>query len=187
MGAWDAALALAGFEPPPPKVNSSRSLSSLEILERCWEFHGTQPTSVEAEKFAQANGIPYSRRSEAGHWPQKVAKWKRWRTEQGLPVPDDTPPIEERPDYTKDMGAARPGERRLKPWNNIEDCLPHVIAYIEQLPPRQLSSAKGYNRWSSRHPDAPYDGELRQHGGWLAFRQLAHERIKQNYASKAGA
>jgi hypothetical protein len=66
-GSWDRALADAGLA-SRPKVGHKRRTAVptiTEILNRCYEAHGAQPTQRESELFARANGIPYRSRPVA--------------------------------------------------------------------------------------------------------------------------
>jgi hypothetical protein len=175
-GAWEAALALAGLDNKSERAPAVVAASTTDALDRCFEAHGTEPTSKELAAFVAANRIPYSRNRQQ-LWADSVAAWKRQRRERGLAVPDGPPPRAQRPDYYCDVGAARAGERRRQDWSDIEDCLPHLIAYLEQLPPGARSSKKGYNDWALAVPGRPAYSAFDQHGGWGRVRALAHKSL----------
>ncbi len=173
-GDWDAALALAHLAPRPERGDQGRGKyapTTAEVLERAFEAHGTELTSKEIWVFVKANGMPYGR--ERGRlWAECVAEWKQQRAARGLAVPAGPPPLDQRPDYGKRVGAARPHEQRRRDWSNIEDCLPHVVAYLEQLPSGARSSKRSYQEWTREHPDAPSSSTFDQHGGWESVRRL---------------
>jgi hypothetical protein len=173
VGEWDQALALAGLTARAP--HTGNGVTPEELLDRCFEIHGAQATEDELILFARSNGIPY--RTRRGRtWSECVEAWKAERRARGLPAPDGLPPRRERPDYSKDVGAARPGERRRHDWGKIEDCAAAVRAYLDQLPSGARSSKRGYQDWASARSDAPSYSAFDQHDGWGRVRALAHER-----------
>jgi hypothetical protein len=176
-GAWDAALVLAGLEPEPRRERAVIATGTVEMLERCYEAHGAEPAKKELEAFAKSNGIPYSR-DRKQLWAVSVAAWKESRQSRGLPIPAGPPPLSERSDYARDLGAAYPGERRhLNDWSGIEDCVEHVRAYLEQLPAGVRSTKKSYNDWALARPGRPAYSAFDQHGGWGRLRELAQARM----------
>jgi hypothetical protein len=176
-GDWDAALALADLAPRPPRGDQGRGKyapSTAEVLDRAYEAHGKELTSKEIWVFVKANGIPYGR--ERGRlWAECVTEWKQQRAARGLDVPDGPPPLDQRPDYGQSIGAALPDERRRRDWSEIEDCLPHVLAYLAQLPSGARSTKRGYQEWACEQKDAPTSSSFDQHGGWERLRRLALE------------
>jgi hypothetical protein len=175
-GTWDAALALAGLESEHRRAPAVVASGTVELLERCYTAHGTEPSALELRRFAKANGIPWTP-DRHRTWRESVAAWKQQRREQGLAVPDGPPPRAERPDYAADVGAARADERRRQDWSDIESCLLHVIAYLEQLAPGERSSKKNYNDWALAVPARPAYSAFDQHGGWGRLRRIAHARM----------
>lgn len=131
---------------------------------------------MELRRFARANGIPWTPDRDRS-WLESLAAWKDQRRARELAVPIGPPPRSERPDYAQPIGAALPGEQRRRDWSNINDCLPFVIAYLEQLPAGARSTKLGYADWERTHPDAPSPSCLDQHGGWNWLRTLAYERM----------
>jgi hypothetical protein len=161
-----ATKAEANTHPPPLRSSSG-----------AYQAHGTELTSNEIWVFVKANGIPYGR--ERGRlWAECVAEWKQQRAARGLAVPAGPPPLDERPDYFRAVDAARPAEQRRRDWSDIEDCLPHVVAYLEQLPSGARSSQRGYQAWTREQADAPASSSLDQHGGWGFVRELALQRLQ---------
>jgi hypothetical protein len=127
-GTWNTALRSAGLAPTSrDKVTVPRGLTSAELIERCYQFHGTLPSSKEAEIFARANHIPYNRKRQKLPWQEQVATWRASRRKRRLPAPDAPPPMNERPDYSRDMGASLSRERR-NDWSDPQVCLTHVAS-----------------------------------------------------------
>jgi hypothetical protein len=95
-------------------------------------------------------------------------------------VPERPPPPDQRPDYTKDVGAARPGEQRRPTksrWHEVQSCVDYVILYLEQLRPPERPTADHYLRWARKHDGAPSPRLFDKHGGWAKVRALAQEQI----------
>jgi hypothetical protein len=178
-GDWNAALALAHLASRPHRGDQGRGKyapSTADVLDRAYAAHGTELTSKEIWSFVKANGIPYGR--ERGRlWAECVAEWKQQRAARGLEVPIGPPPLDQRPDYARDVGAARPHENRRQDWSDITDCLPYVIAYLEQLPNGARSTKRDYQAWARKYPGAPSPSSFDWHGGWGRVRDLALERI----------
>ena len=68
-----------------------------------------------------------------------------------------------RPDYSRDVGAARPGERRLgehrlSKWSR-EDCIASVARYLEDAAGSR-STLRGYSRWAAKQESAPVAATL---------------------------
>lgn len=173
VGVWDQALELAGL--PTRTQHKNYGVTVEELLDRCYEVHQTQPTEAELRRFARANGIPYKTR-RGRTWGDCIHAWKQQRHERGQAVPERLPPLRQRPDYSRLVGAARPGERRLRSWTNIEDCIECVIAYLAELGDTR-SSKRGYQAWAAARRDAPSYSAFDQHGGWGRIRTLALERL----------
>jgi hypothetical protein len=181
-GDWDAALARADLAPRSPRGDQGRGKyapTTAEVLDRAYEAHGTEITSKEIWVFAAANSIPYGR--ERGRlWAECVAEWKQQRAARDLDVPAGPPPLDQRPDYSRAVGAALPGETRQQDWSKIEDCLPYVIAYLRQLRAGERSTKRGYQEWAREQSDAPSSSSFDQHGGWERVRREAQARMLQH-------
>lgn len=178
-GDWDRALALARLDRRPGRGDQGhgkRALGTVELLDRCYQAHGTEPSALELRRFARANGIPWTPDRDRT-WLESLAAWKDQRRAQGQAVPDGPPPRHARPDYTRPVGAARPDEQRRRDWSDINDCLPFVIAYLEQLRSGERSSKLGYADWARSQPEAPAYSCFDQHGGWGRLRALAYEPV----------
>jgi hypothetical protein len=178
-GGWDHALALAGLNARPglgDQGHGRLALGTVELLERCYAAHGTQPSALELRRFARANGVPWNPDKDRT-WLESVAAWKEQHRAQGLPVPDGPPPRSDRPDYTQPIGAAQAGEQRRHNWSRIDDCLPYVIAYLEQLAPGERSTKLGYAAWASQQYQSPNTSAFDQHGGWEVLRRSAQAQV----------
>lgn len=169
-GDWDAALALAGLAERSPHLGSG--VSTVELLERCFNAHRAQPSAEELRRFARANRIPYQP-DRVRSWNECVAAWKKDRRARGLGVPDALPPRSQRPNYSRNVGAARAGEQRRRDWSHLGDCVEVVILYLDQLPPRERSSKRSYQDWADGRDDAPSYSAFDAHGGWGKIRDLA--------------
>jgi hypothetical protein len=176
---WDRALALARLDRRPGRGDQGhgrRALSTVELLERCYQAHGTEASALELRRFARANGIPWTPDRDRT-WLESVAAWKDERRARGLTTPDGPPPRGERPNYAQPVGAGLSGEQRRHDWSDINDCLPFVIAYLEQLRSGERSSKLGYTDWARTQPGAPAYSCFDQHGGWQRLRALAHAKL----------
>jgi hypothetical protein len=165
-GEWDAALTAAGLSARTAHVGVG--ISTVELLERCYDAHGAQPSAEELRRFARANRIPYQP-DRSRTWNECVEAWKQSRRERGLAVPDGLPPRSQRPDYARNVGAARAGERRRRDWSHREDCVEVVILYLAELEPGARSTKRGYQDWASGRADAPSYSAFDAHGGWAAY------------------
>lgn len=73
----------------------------------------------------------------------------------------------EAPNYSENVGAARPGEYLyMGKWTNVDACVEWVTRYLASLGPRQRSTQTGYAQWACQHPSAPVMSTFDQHGGW---------------------
>jgi hypothetical protein len=179
-GGWNPALRAAGLEDSKsPEYGRQEVVPSIpDILERCYEAHGSQATRPECETFARANGIPFPVPKKG--WGSYVSEWKEQRRERDLAIPDGPPPRSERPDYSLDLGASREGERRRKTsWNNLDEALDWVTRYLAQLEPGETASQRSYGLWAATQEGAIYPSAIRRnHGGWVKVREAAWERLK---------
>lgn len=179
-GSWDRALAHAGLRARQGRGGHRARVgpaSIVDVLDRCFEHHRAEPTSGELATFARANGIPFPRRERGRPWSDYVREWKDGRREQGLPVPDGPPPKRQRPDYTQDVGAARPGERRgRKQWDDIDELAEWVARYLRELPRGGRVSKRRYDEWAAGVDGAPWSSNFDAHGGWAAVLGVARRR-----------
>jgi hypothetical protein len=84
-----------------------------------------------------------------------------------------------RPDYSRDVGAALPGERRLgehrlSKWGR-EDCIENVARYLASLGGTR-STQRGYTAWAAAQESAPCASTLRLHGRRNDLRREAQEQ-----------
>ncbi len=185
-GAWDAALALASLAPSSKNSirQEVRALNSLELIERMYEIFGVQPTSEDARRFVRANGIA-SNPDRDMTWTEAVTIWKKKLRARGIKPPAKPPPRSQRPDYTKDIGARRPGEepQNYRRWHDLDTCLTHVIEYLEQVGPEKRSTRHDYDHWvGQRRGTRPYMAVLRQHGTWNEIRAKAQAKMRERAA-----
>jgi hypothetical protein len=175
-GAWNLALEMAGLQVTTWSLYRPRkSLSIPEMLDRCSEVHGTEPTSHEIIVFARANEISYNQHVQNKPWQECVAEWKQSRRAQGLPVPDGPPPKGQRPDYSRDVGATRPGEQPSRDWSRVEDCVEQVAAYLDQLRPNERLPLTATT--AGANDITPWAHRLLKHGGWAKVRSLAQRQL----------
>lgn len=178
FGGWDRAAAYAGLRPRESAGGRPRRLPSapiVDMLERCYLAHGTEPTNRELELFAKANGIKLPRRVKP--WAEYVAEWRDGRRAAGLPVPDGPPPTNQRPDYTQDVGAGSPSERRSRKWSE-DELVSWVARYLAELNGRR-SSQRGYAAWARTQEGAPWTSAIQRRGGWNLIRRLAQQLLRE--------
>jgi hypothetical protein len=197
FGSWDEALRKAGLQPPhqrAPRIRPKPAPSFPDLMERFHGEYGIQPTAKALQEFARGNGIPYPdpRRVKFsdglrewleqlranGEPSPKVAHRPRGRPRKGAsPAP--------RPDYSRDVSAARPGERRLGKHRQIkwtrEDCIASVARYLEHAAGSR-STERGYGSWAAAQESAPHRSTLKVHGGWEAMRKLAQADLLRRAA-----
>jgi len=177
-GSWDAALRDAGLETTAERRPArERGASGLaDLMERFHDHYGVQPSLRNLRAFALGNGIPYPMRTQP--FGAAVAEWVASRRERGLPEPRVVKRVGGRghkaPDYSADVGAARPGERRLAKWTRA-DCAAAVARYLAQLPSGERSTERGYADWAATQPrdTAPVMSTILSLGGWEATRRAA--------------
>jgi hypothetical protein len=173
-GDWDAALALADLSARAP--HTGVGVSTLDLLERCYDAHHAQPSAEELRRFARANRIPYQP-DRTRSWNECVAAWKDGRRARGLDAPSGLPPRGQRPNYSHNVGAARIDERRRQDWSHVGDCVEIVMVYLDQLSARERSTKRNYSDWAADRDDAPSYSAFDAHGGWGRVRELALERF----------
>jgi len=185
-GDWDRALAHAGLAERPRGGGNrprTRSATVVEVLERCFERYGTEPTSAELMDFVRGNRIPLAAKS-GRNWASYVEEWKAGRRARGLPVPDGPPPTDERWDYSQDIGAALPGERRRRSWDDFDELVEWVMRYLAQLRPGDRSNERGYTDWAAEQHGAPWPSAFDAHGSWTVVREAAQLRFGQELAAE---
>jgi hypothetical protein len=116
-------------------------------------------------------------------WSEVIGIWKERLRAEGVTPPEKPPPWRERPDYRKDVGARRAGEQQRNSWSDLDECLAHVIEYLEQLAPGERSTKRGYEHWVSQKAGRPYVSELRKHGLWSEMREKAQEKMRDGRRS----
>jgi hypothetical protein len=183
LGSWTAALRLAELKTPRERNatrDATRAPTHAELLDRFWHHYKVLPMKPDLLAFARGNGIPYPGENKTTFGKERTA-WIKARRAEGVAVPDETPPREECADYSRDVGAALPGERRRKQWRNVADCVAVLKRYLAQLPPGEPARAESYRAWA-RGNGAPAPNQLTQHGGWTAVRKLAQGELQHEPA-----
>jgi hypothetical protein len=192
LGSWDEALGKAGLQVPRDRAPRSRpkpAPSLPDLMERFHDEYGIQPTAKALQEFARGNGIPYPDPRRV-RFSDGLRDWLAQRRANGDPapkvehrrpgrVPGGARPAP-RPDYSRDVGAARPGERRLgehrqSKWSR-DDCVASVARYLDDTAGSR-STQRGYSSWAAAQTDAPHRSTLELHGGWEAIRKLAQEEL----------
>lgn len=179
---WDEALRLAGLAVGvrPSREIRQTILSRLDVMDRFYEHYGEQPTQKALLAFARGNQIPMSAEDKR-LWSETVAGWKQRRRERGLPEPRVAQRKGGRgvkaPDYSRDVGAAHPGEQPHRgKWADLGECAAWVARYHASLQRRERSTQTGYRAWARQNPGAPSPSAFAQHGGWEAVRGEAQEQ-----------
>jgi hypothetical protein len=180
-GAWDAALRLAGLKASEQTHTIHQTiLSRVEVMDRFYHHYHEQPSHKALKDFAHGNKIPMSGEDDRP-WSETVAEWRQRRSERGLPEPRIVKrrlgPRVKAPDYSKDVGAAKPGEYLYRgKWADENLCVEWVTQYLASVGGRP-STAQDYETWARQRPGAPGYSRFVQHGGWEAIRRKAHERL----------
>jgi hypothetical protein len=184
MGSWDDALRLAGLRAPRERGPTSKTTNSptfVDLMERFYDAHGVQPTARALKEFARANGIPHPNSRGGNVFSTALREWKERRHAAGLSAPrvvrHNGGRGSKAPDYSADMGAALPGERRRDGWDR-DACVAAIGRYLAQLRPGERSTSRGYRDWASAQEHAPAMTTIQLHGGWEALRRQAQERVK---------
>lgn len=176
-GSWDAALRLAGLQATSERRAERRSDAAptlIDLLARFHDEYGVQPSARDLRAFARGNGVPYpSARSQ--RFSAAVGEWRRQRKAEGLPDPIVPTRVGGRghkaPDYSRDVGAARPNEQRRDKWSR-GDCVAAVGLYLADTAGRRTNQ-RGYADWAVTRPSAPAMSTIQEHGGWEAVRREA--------------
>jgi hypothetical protein len=188
-GGWNAALQAAGLKAHAPPLPTVRQVvvSRLDVMDRFHDHYGEQPSHKALEDFARGNKIAMSSEGQR-KWSETVAEWRQSRVDRGLGEPrvvdyrrlrDANGRPVKAPDYSADVGAARPGEfLRKGAWAGEDLCVGWVARYLATLAGGEASTERGYEAWVRENPGAPYASRFRQHGGWDAVRRKAQEKQK---------
>jgi hypothetical protein len=175
FGSWETAASRAGLT-HGYGGRRAQAADIGDVLDRCFEAHGTEPTSREMEVFARSNGIVYPRLAKP--WRECVADWKVRRRTQGLPVPAGPPSTAKRPDYSVRLSSADGADRhRAHDWRDRDEVIGWVVRFLQELPPREAATQRRYADWVRSHRDAPWPSSLGQHGGWAAVRDAARNAL----------
>jgi hypothetical protein len=198
-GSWDEALRIAALKVPnkrAPRPREKRAPPLMDLIERFHDHYGVQPHATDLIAFAKGNGIPYPD-PRKNKFSVARTEWLAKRRAQGLPDPKRAlrPPGRRPkgsspapcPDYSRDVGAALPGERRLgehrlSKWSR-EDCIASVASYLASLGGREHSTLRGYTTWAAAQESAPVIATVELHGSWETMRKLAQEELLRRAAS----
>jgi hypothetical protein len=192
-GSWDAALRLAGLQTTcerDPVQKRTGAPTLVDLLERFHDEHGVQPSARDLRAFARGNGVPYPS-ERAQRFGAAVAEWGVSHRARGLPEPCAVKRVGGRgnraPDYSRDVSAARPGERRRGKWTRVS-CAAAVARYLAQLRRGDRSTERGYADWvaAQSRGDAPALATIQAFGGWEAARREA-QRIATGAPSPSPA
>ncbi len=184
-GSWDAALRLAGLRVTCERVQGRERPGAptlIDLLERFHDEHEFQPSARDLRAFARGNGVPYPS-ERALRFGAAVAQWVVSRRVRGLPEPRVVKRVGGRgrraPDYSRDVGAAQPGERRRGKWTRA-GCAIAIAHYVAQLRRGERSTERGYADWAAAQPrgDAPAVATIQAFGGWEAVRREALEQMQ---------
>jgi hypothetical protein len=187
MGSWDGALARAGLAARPGRGRTrsrSRTPSVTETINRFYEHYAFEPGRRQFDAFAQGNGIPVSKLS-GRPWLSHIEAWKVERRANDLPAPNGPKPELRSADLMSDVGAAKPGERRLRYHRSFEFCVAWVVRYLESLAPGERPSQRRYRAWARAHEDAPGPSTFnRRYGGWVEVRDAAWKQMREDAAAR---
>jgi hypothetical protein len=184
VGSWDDALKLAGLAATRDRRTSRGRAGAptlVDLLERFHDEHGFQPSARGLRAFARGNGVPYPS-ERAQRFGAAVAEWVASRNVRGLPEPRVVQRAGGRgkraPDYSGNVGAARPGERRRAKWTR-SSCAAAVAVYLAQLRRGERSTERGYADWLAAQPrgTAPAVATIQEFGGWEEVRREAQTRL----------
>ncbi|MGD0455905.1 MAG: hypothetical protein ABSB69_20145 [Solirubrobacteraceae bacterium] len=182
VGSWEGALALAGLRETRERGPTTRGKAPplVDLMERFYDEYGFQPAAKDLRQFARGNGIPYPGSRPRNAFKIARDEWREQRRENSLPEPRVVKRVGGRgnksPDYSRDVGAALPSERRRDKWSR-EDCVAWVVRYLVQLGPGERSTARGYSDWAASQELAPVLTTIKLHGSWEAVRREAQERL----------
>jgi len=179
LDGWDSALHAARLGSLADAPPARRAPSIIDVLDRCYAHHHTEPVSVELELFARANGIPYPRRESGKAFAEYVTEWKQQRLAAGLDIPGRPPRKRDRPDYGVDVGAARPGERRATARWTPELLAPWVDRFLDELPRSTRPTERNWNDWAHTVEGAPNASRVIENGGFSTSIDAGRERRRR--------
>jgi hypothetical protein len=79
-------------------------------------------------------------------------------------------------DYSVDVGAALPAERRgRKTWEDLDEVAEWVARYLAERASSTRPGQRNYDVWARQTGGAPWSLAFRQHGGWAAALRRARE------------
>lgn len=180
---WGAALRIADLRERTPRKPTIHQVivSRVDVMDRFYDHYGEQPSEPALKDFARGNKIPMS--GEGGRvYSEAVAEWRQRRRDRGEPEPqriDRRGTGEKAPDFSADVGAAKPGEYlHVGKWDDEDLCVEWVAYYLAGLPGGRRATASDYLAWALRNPGAPTPDIFAKHEGWSAVRLKAEKRRK---------
>jgi hypothetical protein len=185
FGDWDRALVSAGLPPRAAAAPAPERITPtiVEVLDRCYEAHGTQPTLGELVLFARANRIPFPRKTVGRPFADYVEEWKDQRRAAGMPVPDRPPAKRDRPDYSADVGAGGGDDPARIQRRTTDELIPWLIRFLDQLPSGSRPTQRRYGDWATNMDGAPSYSTLGRHGG---FTKLMDRARRERAAGRRG-
>ncbi len=186
---WDAALRIAGLGKTTARKRTIHQVivSRVEVMDRFYDHYGEQPSKSALHDFARGNKIPMS--GEGGRkWPETVAEWRQRRRDRGEPEPhvvdysgrrDARGRLLKAPDFSANVGAAKPGEYPYRgKWEGESLRVEWVASYLASLPAGTKATGRGYDAWVEQTPGAPRRKYLGKYEGWSAVLRKAGEHLK---------
>jgi hypothetical protein len=197
VDSWDDALRLAGLSTQRKRGATRKRPNTpqlVDLIDRFYDAHGLQPTARALKAFARGNGIPYPSVGRGNVFNNAVQECIANRTAGAPPDPSLAPRSVGYPrkghsiprnDYSRDLYAALPGERRTDEWDR-DACVAAVARYVAQLKSGERSTSRGYRDWAAQQEHAPAMTTIQLHGGWEAVRReaLGHVRSRACLARK---
>ena len=157
---WGAALRIAGLREHAQRKPTIHQViaSRVDVMDRFYDQYGEQPSETALKDFARGNKIPMS--GEGGRvYSEAVAEWRqRWR-DRGEPEPrriDRRGTGEKAPDFSADVGAAKPGEYlHVGKWDDEGLCVEWVAYYLSSLSGGRRATARTTSRGRCGTPALP--------------------------------
>jgi hypothetical protein len=179
-GGWRALLRIAGLKEysPPTRTIPQVIVSRVEVMDRFYDRYREQPSFYALVEFARGNKIPMTQ--EGGRkYSEAIAEWRQRRRDRG----ESEPRVVEykgrvkRPDFSANVGAAKPGEHLYRGKWDDEDLCVAWVAYYLGLHKGKSTTSRTYDEWASHNLGAPKRYKFQRHGGWSVVRRKAEEQL----------
>ena len=180
-GGWSALLRIAGLKEYSPQKRTIPQVivPRVEVIERFYHHYTEQPSFYALIEFARGNKIPMSQ--EGGRkYLETIAEWRQRRRDGGEPEPRvvEYKGLTKRPDFSADVGAAKPGEYLYRgKWDDEKLCVAWVAYYLSLHKGKKITS-RTYEEWARRNPGAPTPYKFKRHEDWSVVRRKAEEQLK---------